>query len=65
VWRRDGLRRLPAHDRGRCLAGEPADAGVISLGKGRAQRLAAVANADADTDADAIASDARRAYGNV
>ena len=47
------------------VAGEPADAGVISLGKGRAQRLAAVANADADTDADAIASDARLAYGNV
>ena len=64
MWRRDGLRRL-LPTIGALLAGEPADAGVISLGKGRAQRLAAVANADADTDADAIASDARRAYGNV
>ena len=45
---------------GALIAGEPADAGVISLGKGRAQRISAVAHADAvanvDADADAIAS---------
>ena len=52
---------------GALLAGEPADAGVISLGKGRAQRLSAVANAEveSDADADANAPDVRRAYGNV
>ena len=54
---------------GALLAGEPADAGVISLGKGRAQRMSAVASADSaansDSDSDAIASDARFAYGNL
>jgi bacterioferritin-associated ferredoxin len=46
---------------GALIAGEPADAGVISLGKGRAQRALTVANADAD----ALAPDARVASGNV
>ena len=40
---------------GALLAGEPADAGVISLGKGRAQRLSAVATTDADANADSAA----------
>jgi len=40
---------------GALLAGQPADAGVISLGKGRAQRMSAVVTADSDSDADADA----------
>ena len=50
---------------GALIAGEPADAGVISLGRGRAQRMSVVVNADTSSDADAIAPDARRAYGKV
>lgn len=56
---------------GALLAGEPADAGVISLGRGRAHRAAAVVsadsgtNADSDTDADDRVLTRVSAYGNV
>ena len=41
---------------GALLAGEPADAGVISLGRARTPQRTVVAAATADADADALAS---------